>query len=119
VDQRQPPWICLGRFPVRRALGRGAFGVVYLAYDPRLGREVALKVPRADVLWTPELRRRFVGEARAAAALDHPNLAEVYEPGEVGPDCLIASAYCPGITRAESSAIGRHTGQPAFEESSP
>ena len=90
----------LGRFAIRRELGRGAFGVVYLAYDPRLRRELALKVPRAEVLLTPELRRRFQHEAMAAAGLDHPNIVPVYEAGEEGSVCFIASAYCPGITLA-------------------
>jgi eukaryotic-like serine/threonine-protein kinase len=88
----------LARFEIHRELGRGAFGVVFLASDPHLGREVALKVPRPEALFTPELRERFVREARAAAGLDHPNLVPVYEAGAVGPLCYIASAYCPGIT---------------------
>jgi serine/threonine protein kinase/Flp pilus assembly protein TadD len=91
----------LGRFEIRRELGRGGFGVVLLAHDPRLGRDVALKVPRADVLFTTELRERFQKEARAAAGLDHPNLVAVHEAGEIGPVCYIASAYCPGITLAQ------------------
>src|SRR5262249_2284971 len=90
----------LGRFEIRRELGRGAFGMVFLAHDPRLGREVALKAPRPDALVTPEWRERFLREARAAASLDHPNLVPVYEAGEVGPICFIASAYCPGVTLA-------------------
>src|SRR5262249_8876240 len=69
----------LGRFEVRRELGRGGFGIVYLAYDALLGREVALKVPRAEVAAAPELRERFQREARAAAALEHPNIVPVYE----------------------------------------
>jgi serine/threonine-protein kinase len=89
-----------GRFQIRREVGRGGFGVVFLAEDPHLGREVALKVPRADALMTAELRERFQREARAAAGLDHPNLVPVYEAGEVGPICYIASAYCPGPTLA-------------------
>jgi serine/threonine protein kinase len=91
----------IGRFSIRHELGRGGFGVVFLAYDPELRRDVALKVPRADVLITPELRARFHQEAQAAAALDHPNLATVFEAGEVGPVCYIASAYCPGTTLAQ------------------
>ncbi len=90
----------LGRFQILRELGRGGFGVVFLAYDPRLRREVALKVPRADNLLTPDLRQRFHQEARAAAALDHPNIVQVYEADDVGPICYIASAYCPGPTLA-------------------
>src|SRR5205823_999856 len=59
-------------------------------------REVALKVPRDDLLLTPELRDRFRTEARAAAVLDHPNIVPVFEAGEVGATLYIASAYCPG-----------------------
>jgi len=94
------PWSNLGRFQIRRELGRGTFGIVYLAYDPGLGREVALKIPRTDALADPDQRHRFQREARAAAGLDHPNLVPVYEAGEVGPVCYIASAYCSGITLA-------------------
>src|SRR5947208_2658098 len=57
----------LDRFRLLRELGRGAHGIVFLAYDPHLGREVALKVPRAEGLGTPELRQRFLQEARAVA----------------------------------------------------
>jgi WD40 repeat protein len=95
-----PPLRTLGRYEIRRELGRGGFGVVLLAYDPQLRREVALKVPRAEGALLPELRQRFVREARAAAGLDHPNLVAVYEAGEIGAVCYIASAYCPGPTLA-------------------
>jgi tetratricopeptide (TPR) repeat protein len=91
----------VGRFRILRELGSGGFGVVLLAYDPHLCREVALKVPKADAMASPELRRRFRQEAQAAAGLSHPNLVPVYEAGEAGPVCYIASAYCPGITLAE------------------
>jgi WD40 repeat protein len=99
--ERAPPWAALGRFQLRRELGRGGFGIVYLAHDPRLGREVALKVPHPDALVSPHLRERFHREARAAAALDHPNLVPVYEVGEEGPVCFLVSAYCPGLTLAQ------------------
>ncbi len=89
-----------GRFEVRRELGRGSFGVVFLAYDPRLRRQVALKVPRPEVLVTADMRRRFEREARAAAGLDHPNLVPVFDAGEEGSISYIASAYCPGPTLA-------------------
>ncbi len=90
----------LGRFQIRRELGRGSFGRVFLAFDPRLGREVALKVPRGDVLASPELRERFQREARAAAGLDHPGIVPVYEAGAIDQLAYIASAYCPGPTLA-------------------
>jgi tetratricopeptide (TPR) repeat protein len=90
----------VGRFQIHRELGRGSFGVVYQAYDPRLGREVALKVPHPEITLSPALRARFRQEARAAATLDHPNLVPVYEAGEENGDCYIASAYCPGVNLA-------------------
>jgi serine/threonine protein kinase len=90
-----------GRFHIRRELGRGGFGVVFLAYDPLLARDVALKVPRPEVLATPDLRARFHREARAAAGLDHPNLVPVHEAGEVDSICYLVSAYCPGPTLSE------------------
>jgi WD40 repeat protein len=90
-----------GRFSIVRELGRGGFGVVFLAEDSRLGRQVALKVPRPEALVTPEVRRRFLREAEAASRLDHPHIVPVYEVGEEGPICYIASAYCEGPTLAE------------------
>jgi WD40 repeat protein len=90
----------VGRFQIERELGRGGFGIVYLAFDPQLNRHVALKVPRADVVDSADLRQRFQQEARAAAVLDHPNLVPLYEAGEIGSICYIVSAYCPGVNLA-------------------
>src|SRR5262249_5509044 len=101
ADPGALPWKTLGRFELRRELGRGGCGVVYLAYDPQLAREVALKVPHAEVAFMPHLRERFQREARAASSLDHPNCVPVYEGGEVGPVSYIVSAYCPGTTLAQ------------------
>src|SRR5262249_46552 len=64
------PWLSLGRFQIRRELGRGGFGIVFLANDPLLGREVAVKVPRPEVVVTPALRQRFDREARTVSRLD-------------------------------------------------
>ncbi len=97
----EPPFSRLGRFLIRREVGRGAHGMVFLAYDPQLGREVALKVPYGEALLNPDERARFVREARAAATFDHPNLLPIFEAGEVGPVCYSASAYCPGGTLAD------------------
>ena len=91
----------LGRFSIERELGRGGFGVVFLAEDSALGRRVALKVPHPEVLVTPEFRRRFLREAEAASRLDHPHIVPVYEVGDEGPVCYIASAYCEGVTLAQ------------------
>jgi WD40 repeat protein/serine/threonine protein kinase len=90
-----------GRFTILRELGRGGFGVVFLAEDSVLGRQVALKVPRPEFLVVPDFRRRFFREAEAASRLDHPHIVPVYEVGEEGAVCFIAAAYCDGPTLAE------------------
>ena len=90
-----------GRFQILRALGQGGFGIVFLAWDPALHREVALKVPQPETLMTPEARKRFQREAHAAAGLDHPNIVPVYETGSIGSVTYIAAAYCPGPTLAD------------------
>ncbi|HEV3256113.1 MAG TPA: protein kinase, partial [Gemmataceae bacterium] len=94
------PFLTVDRFQIRQELGRGSFGLVFLAYDPRLCREVALKVPRGASVFSRELRERFLREARSAAKLEHPNLVAVYETGETDGLLFIASAYCPGPTLA-------------------
>lgn len=85
-----------GRFRIVHELGRGGFGVVFLAIDPELNRPVALKLPRAEWLMDAQGRERFLREARAVAGLDHPNIAPLYEAGEVHGVCFMASAYCEG-----------------------
>lgn len=86
----------LGRFRILGELGRGGFGVVFLAEDPTLGRRVALKVPRVEILTGSESWRRFLREVRAAARLDHANLVPLLEAGTIGPVGYIVSAYIPG-----------------------
>jgi hypothetical protein len=90
-----------GRFQIKRKLGQGGMGIVLLAHDPGLHRDVALKLPRPDVLVSDDRRRRFANEARAAAGLDHPNIVQLYEVGEVGGVAYLASAYCLGPSLAE------------------
>jgi len=72
----------LGRYEIVRTLGSGAMGQVYAAYDDRLGREVALKVLRAQFSDDFERRQRFEREAKAIAALDHPNIVTIYSVEE-------------------------------------
>ncbi len=98
-----PPEIPLAgeRFEVRRMLGHGGFGVVLLAFDKRLAREVALKIPRPEILVSHDMRRRFLREAQAAAALDHANIVPVFDTGDIGPIWFITSRYIAGPTLAE------------------
>ncbi len=85
-----------GRFRIIRELGRGGFGVVFLAEDPVLGRKLALKVPRVEVLSRGDAWRQFLREAMAASRLDHPNLVPLLETGEIGAVGYIASVYVEG-----------------------
>jgi len=85
-----------GRFRILRTLGYGGNGIVYHAFDPAVQREVALKLPRAELVMDGDAERRFLHEARAAAALEHVNIVPVHEAGHVGALEYIASAYCSG-----------------------
>lgn len=85
----------IGRFEIRRMLGEGAFGRVYLAFDPSLDREVAVKVPHSVGL-TTEFRERFLREARATAKIHHPNVCPVYEAGVEGDLPYIVMRLVPG-----------------------
>jgi serine/threonine protein kinase len=72
----------LGPYRVLKVLGTGAMGVVFQAEDPHLRRLVALKVMRPSLAASPEFHRRFLREARLAAALDHEHIVTVYQVGE-------------------------------------
>jgi predicted Zn finger-like uncharacterized protein len=94
----------IGRFRVTQRLGSGAFGTVYRATDPTLGREVALKIPRLGLLGNPKALERFLREARAAASLHHPNIVAVFETGIDRGEHYIATEFIEGTTLA--AAIG-------------
>jgi tRNA A-37 threonylcarbamoyl transferase component Bud32 len=88
-----------GRYVILDQLGHGAMGIVYLARDTRLDRPVALKMPKFSKDAVEDgLRTRFYREARAAAAIDHPNICPVYDIGEVQGQDFIAMAYVAGPT---------------------
>jgi hypothetical protein len=63
---------------ILRALGRGGFGIVFLAWDPLHMRKVALTLPQLEIVMTPKARKRFQRDAHAATSLDHPNIVAIY-----------------------------------------
>ncbi len=88
----------LGRYEIHSKIGAGGMGEVYLAQDTRLNRKVALKVLPAELSANLDRMRRFEQEAKAAAALNHPNVAHVYEIGESEGMHFIAMEYVEGKT---------------------
>src|SRR3989441_4001197 len=91
----------LGRYETRSKLGQGGMGEVYLAHDTELNRKVALKILPAELAVNQDRMRRFVQEAKAAAALNHPNVAHIYEIGERDGVNFIAMEYVEGKTLRE------------------
>jgi serine/threonine protein kinase len=88
----------IGRYEVLSQLGRGGMGEVYLAEDTQLHRKVALKTLPGDVAANQDRMRRFNQEATAAAALNHPNIAHIYEIGQQDDVSFIAMEFVDGYT---------------------
>src|SRR5437660_1928191 len=86
----------VGRYEIRSRLGVGGMGEVYLAQDTELDRKVALKILPAEVAANQDRIRRFVQEAKAAAALNHSNIAHIYEIGEGEGTHFIAMEFIDG-----------------------
>jgi len=91
----------IAHYRIVAPLGRGGMGEVYLARDTKLERSVALKFLPSDVASDKERMRRFTQEAKAAAALNHPNIAHIYEIGETAATHFIAMEYVDGVTLSE------------------
>ena len=101
VPERVGPYVVTGE------LGQGGMGTVYRAHDPRLRRDVALKFYPRALRNDDAGRARFVAEARAASALDHPHLCTIYDVGAL-PDgrMYLAMSYCPRGTLADRLEAG-------------
>jgi serine/threonine protein kinase len=97
----------LGPYEVSERIGAGGMGEVYRARDTRLGREVAIKVIRKEAAGDPAQVRRFEREARSAAALNHPNIATVFEIGEHDGTRFIAMELVEGQTLKARLEAGR------------
>ena len=88
----------LGRYEIRAKIGEGGMGEVYLAQDTKLDRKVALKILPADVARNHDRMRRFVQEAKAVSALNHPNILTIYEIDETDSTHFIATEFVDGET---------------------
>ena len=100
----------LGKYEIRRELGRGAMGVVYEGFDPLIARVVALKTIRADQLATEDaagLVARFRNEAQAAGRLSHPNIVSIYDFGDDGGVWFIAMEFVNGRELKERFDAGQ------------
>ena len=90
-----------GRYLIRKQLGRGGMGTVYLAYDTRIDRQVALKVPHPDIACDSLSLERFYREARAAGRLRHPHICPVYDVDHVDGRHFLTMAYVEGRPLSE------------------
>ena len=88
----------LKHFKIEELLGEGGMGVVYRARDTRLKRPVALKILRTDLVTNRDRQRRFLQEARAASAVTHPAIAQIYDVDEVDDITFIAMEFIEGDT---------------------
>src|SRR6059036_1352488 len=91
----------LGHYEIRSKIGEGGMGEVYLAEDTQLRRRVALKILPEEIAANQDRMRRFIQEAQAAAALNHPNIAHIYEIGEAAAVHFIALEFIDGATLRE------------------
>src|SRR5262245_64962980 len=96
----------LGPYEIVSAIGAGGMGEVYRARDPRLGRDVAIKVLPAEFATDPDRLRRFEREARAAATLNHPNILAVHDIGQHDGSPYIVSELLDGETLRARLASG-------------
>jgi serine/threonine protein kinase len=90
----------LGPYRIDSLLGAGGMGRVYLAHDSRLDRDVAIKTLAPDAVRNPKAVELFQQEARAASALNHPNILTIYEAGEHASTRFLVTEYVDGVTLA-------------------
>ena len=88
----------VSHYKILEKIGQGGMGVIYMAEDTRLKRTVALKFLPPHLLGSDAEKARFIHEAQAAAALDHPNICTVYEIDETDGQTFIVMAYVDGVS---------------------
>ncbi len=105
----------LGQYEILAPIGAGGMGEVYRAQDTKLGRDVAIKILSESFAQQPDHLARLRREAQVLAALNHPNIAAIYELNESGERCLLALELVPGPTLADRLAHGPLPLQEALE----
>ena len=105
----------LGRYEIRAKIGEGGMGEVYLAQDTKLDRKVALKILLEDMASHQDRMRRFVQEAKAASALNHPNIITIYEIDEADSFHFIATEFIEGQTLRNQTGGSRLSVTDALE----
>jgi tRNA A-37 threonylcarbamoyl transferase component Bud32 len=103
----QLPGRRLGRYELGELLGTGAFGSVWQAWDTKLARQVAVKVPRSGRFASPADEERFLREARSAAGLRHPGIVAVHDVGRDGDTLFIVSDLVRGVSLEQWRQAGR------------
>ena len=102
----------IGRYRIERVLGKGGFGLVYLAHDDQLSRPVAIKVPHRNLVDRLEDAEAYLTEARTVANLDHPHIVPVFDVGSTEQfPCFVVSKYIDGsdlATRLKQSRLSIH-----------
>lgn len=98
MNKELPANTTLSHYRIISKIGAGGVGEVYLAQDTKLNRKVALKILPAELAANNDRMRRFVQEPQAAAALNHPNIAHIYEIGDDDGTNFIAMEFVDGLT---------------------
>jgi len=97
----------ISHFEIKETLGAGGMGVVYKALDTKLNRNVAIKALARHLAHNPEFRKRFLIEAQAVAALNHPNIATIYETREEGNEAYIIMEFIEGEELSKKISKGK------------
>ena len=98
----------IGRYRIEKVLGKGGFGLIYLAHDGQLQRLVAIKVPHRKLVDRPEAAEAYLTEARTVANLDHPNIVPVHDVGSTNEfPCYVVSKYIDGTDLATRLKLSR------------